>query len=683
MGCTIDIDTGGTFTDGFFVKDGEVATVKVSTTPHDLTVCFQECIKAGASRFGLDMEKLLYQTDIVRFSNTIGTNTIIQRNGSKIGLLVTPGLEAEIDMIRDGAGGAPLVFSDMVLGLEEEVSPEGEVRRAPQEEAILTAAQELIDRGARCLVVALRNADMNPANERLVRKVVKREYPRDYLGSVSIFLSSDITRRPGQIERLNAAVLNAYIHASLVRLLYKAGEDLRRRFFSKTLFIGHNNGNVARVAKTRALNTYNSGPAAGLLGAKLLGGLYESADLISADMGGTSFDVGFVRQGAPSYELEPPVEGFRVNLPMLGIKAIGAGGGSIARVESGKLFVGPQSAGSLPGPACFGLGGQEPTVTDADLVLGVLDPEFFLGGGMPLHLDKAAKAIESGIAEPLGVSVQEAALAIKRLVDKTMGQEVERLKQEIWPQGGQPLLVVYGGAGPAHACGVAETAGLSKIIFTPHSAVFSAFGSSSLDVGHVYYRRVDCQLAEGKKLDDLAAPIMAMQTEALKDMRGEGFGGQAMDYLLELLVGAKGGKREVRIAAEPGFFSDEGRLRDIAAQAGKRLAALGEDAGKGLMISTVSLIAQAGITHYRIKEQTLAPAAGARDARKGSRQAYLQAGGPAREVPVYDRDQLLPGHELQGPALVESRETTALVPGDWKLRVDKYNHCILEKVAGA
>lgn len=681
MGCTIDIDTGGTFTDGFFVKDGEVATVKVSTTPHDLTVCFQECIKAGAARLGLETNKLLYQTDIVRFSNTIGTNTIIQRNGSKIGLLVTSGQE-QIDMIKDSSGEAPLVFPDMVMGLGEEVSATGEVVQAPDEDAALAAAQELIDRGARCLVVALANADLNPANERLVRKIVKREYPRDYLGSVSIFLSSDITRRPGQTQRLNAAVLNAYIHAPLVRLLYKAGEDLRRKLFSKTLFIGHNNGNVARVAKTRALNTYNSGPAAGLLGAKLLGGLYQSADLISADMGGTSFDVGFVRQGAPSYELEPPVEGFPVNLPMLGIKAIGAGGGSIARVEDGQLFVGPQSAGSLPGPACFGLGGQEPTVTDADLVLGILDPDFFLGGGMPLYLDKALEAIESKIAQPLGVSVEEAALSIKSLVDQTMGQQVKNLKQETWPEGGQPLLIVYGGAGPAHACGVAETAGLPRIIFTPHSAVFSAFGSSSLDVGHVYYRRVDQALAADEKLDALAKPIEAMQAEALKDMRGEGFAGQEIEWLVELMIRAKGGQREVRIAAAPDFINHPDQVSQVARQAEELLSAAGEDPQGGLLITTIDLVSQAGITHYQIKDSVLAAAEGVREARKGARQVYLQSGGPAQEVPVYDRGKLLPGHELQGPALVESEETTALVPQDWRLWVDEYNHCILEKAAG-
>jgi N-methylhydantoinase A/acetophenone carboxylase len=679
MGCTIDIDTGGTFTDGFFVTDGQATTIKVPTTPHDLSICFHECIKAGAGRLGLDPTELLYRTDLVRFSNTIGTNTIIQRNGSKIGLLVTAGGE-DIDMIHDASGGEPLVFPDMVLGLDEEMTDRGEVVRSPDEADILASAQKLIDRGARCLVVALANADLNPDNERLVRRVVKREYPRDYLGSVAIFLSSDITRRPGQAQRLNAAVLNAYIHATLVRLLYKADEDLRRRLFSKTLFIGHNNGNVARVAKTRALNTYNSGPAAGLLGVKLLGRIYESDDLISADMGGTSFDVGYIRAGAPSYELEPAVEGFRVNLPMLGIRAIGAGGGSIARVEGGRLFVGPQSAGSLPGPACFGLGGQEPTVADADLVLGVLDPEFFLGGGMALHLDQARRAIAARIADPLGVSTEEAALAVKAQVDRTMGQEVAGLKSEVWSEAAEPLMVAYGGAGPAHACGVAEVAGLSRIIFTRHSAVFSAFGSSSLDVGHVYYRRVDRELAAGQGLEDLAEPIEAMKAEAKKDMRGEGFGGEDIFWLVELFVRGQGGRREVRVATDPGFFDDPELIGEVVQRAGDQLAALGDQPDAGLVITTVSLVARAGITHYRIEEQPMDGPEDPGTALKGSRPAYLKSGGPAEDVPVYDLDRLVPGNVLPGPALVEGRETTALVPGGWRLGVDRYSHCLVEKV---
>lgn len=679
MGCTIDIDTGGTFTDGFFVQDGRVATVKVPTTPHDLTVCFQECIKAGAGRLGMDPQNLLYQTDIIRFSNTIGTNTIIQRNGSKIGLLVTGGADSP-GPVAAGQEDEPLVLADMVAGLDEEVASDGRVLRPPDEAQVLAAAQELIDRGARCLVVALANADLNPANERLVRRVVKREYPRDYLGSVPIFLSSDITRRPGQQERVNAAVLNAYIHAPLVRLLYKAGEDLRRQLFGKTLFIGHNNGNVARVAKTRALNTYNSGPAAGLLGARLLGGLYGTADLISADMGGTSFDVGFVRGGEPSYELEPSVEGYAVNLPMLGIRAIGAGGGSIASVRDGRLRVGPLSAGSLPGPVCFDLGGQEPTVTDADLVLGILDPNYFLGGAMRLNLDKARRVLEEKIARPLGLSVEEAAQAVKAQVDRTMGDEVARLIARTWPDGARPLMVVYGGAGPAHACGVAEVAGLDRLVFTPHSAVYSAFGSSCLDVGHVYYRRLDLPLGPGADPAPLAEALAAMRAEAEKDMRGEGFDAGELTWQAELFVRAANGGRETRVAVSPGLAESPDEMAEAARLAAGQLAGLGGDPAGGLLATTVSLTAGAAIVHYRIEAEP-GRAGDAAEAGKGARPVALGAGGHAVETPVYDRGLLRPGHRLDGPALVESAETTALVPAGWSLEVDRFNHCLLERVA--
>jgi N-methylhydantoinase A len=381
MGYTIDIDTGGTFTDGFFVRDERVELVKVPTTPHDLTVCFMECIKSGADRFEVPVEDLLYETDIIRFSNTIGTNTIIQRDGSRLGLLVSAGNESLVPT-RSEEGKLPLVLPDMVVGIQEEVSPTGEIQKEPEQAAIMSAAQSLIDRGARCLVVCLRNSDLNPKNERLIRSIIKKEYPRDFLGSVPVFLSSDISRRPGEAERVNAAVLNAYIHSKLVSLLYKAGEKLRQRLYRKNLFIVHNNNTISRVAKTRAINTYNSGPAAGLMGARLIGQLYGVKNLLSADMGGTSFDLGYVRRGEPSYNLRPDVEGFPVNVPMAEIRAIGAGGGSIASVKDGVLRVGPRSAGALPGPVCFGLGGTEPTVTDADLVLGILDPEYFLGGRM-------------------------------------------------------------------------------------------------------------------------------------------------------------------------------------------------------------------------------------------------------------------------------------------------------------
>lgn len=678
MGYTIDIDTGGTFTDGFFVSGDRVETVKVPTTPHDLTVCFMECIKTGAERFGVSAEDLLYETDIIRFSNTIGTNTIIQRDGSRLGLLVTSGSEGKAPA-RSEEGKAPLVQPEMIMGIGEEVSASGEVIKEPEPKAVMDAAQTLIDRGARCLVVGLAHSEFNPANERLIRKLIKEEYPRDFLGSVPVFLASDISSRTGETERINAAVLNAYIHGKLVSLLYKAGENLRQRLYGKSLFVVHNNNAVARVAKTRAINTYNSGPAAGLMGARLTGDLYGAENLISADMGGTSFDLGYVRQGQPSYAQKPDVEGFPVNVPMIEIRAVGAGGGSIASVTDGKLRVGPRSAGALPGPACFNLGGVEPTVTDADLVLGILDPGYFLGGAMKLNTARARAVIEEKVAGPLGISVEEAALRVKRTIDETMGKELLKVRQTLGAQE-NPIAVVYGGAGPAHCCHSAEAAGIKRIVITPFSAVFSAFSSSSMDVGHIYYARADLPLGEDSDLSGLSNRVKVLRNEAERDMRGEGVAPERVKLGLELFVQAPDGEAEVRFSAPYDFFKEADRVREAVSTARKLLGMNGGSKGKALQLNTVSLVAQAETAHYKVLEIPKGDG-DLKKALKGTRTAFLDEKAGAREIPVYDRSRLTRGHGFDGPALVDSEQTTILVPAGWHMTVDRYNHAILEEVS--
>jgi N-methylhydantoinase A len=675
MGYTIDIDTGGTFTDGFFVSEDRVEPVKVPTSPHDLTICFLECIKAGAERFGVAVEDLLYETDIIRFSNTIGTNTIIQRDGSRLGLLVTSGYEA-LAPTRLDDGKAPLADPEMVVGIEEETSSSGEVLRVPNAKSVMSAAQMLIDRGARCLVVALAHSDANPENERLVRRTVKNEYPRDFLGSVPVFLSSDISSRAGDAERINAAVLNAYIHGKLVSMLYKAGEELRRRMYGKNLFIVHNNHAVARVAKTRAINTYNSGPAAGLMGARLTGLAYGSDSIISADMGGTSFDLGYVQDTRVSYTLKPDVEGFPVNIPMVEIKAVGAGGGSIASVTDGVLQVGPQSAGALPGPVCFDLGGAEPTVTDADLLLGIFDPGYFLGGAMKLNLEKARAVMTENIAGPLSLSVEEAALSVKETIDEAMGRELAKVRDRL--EGAQaPLLVVYGGAGPAHCCDAARAAGIQKIVITPFSAVFSAYSSSGMDVGHIYYARTDIPLHETSDFSALPEALESLRKEAARDMRGEGFVFEDMKPALELLVQGEGG--EVKFGAPLDFYTLPDSIGKAVRQARDLLGSDGEAYEGDLHLNMVSLAVQAEAPHFEVKVMPRSHT-DADAARKGLRSIFLDRKKGFQEIPVYDRARLTHGHSLSGPALVESEQTTLLVSAGWRMTVDKFNHAVLEEV---
>lgn len=667
MAYTVDIDTGGTFTDGLFTRGSEFHAVKTATTPHDLTLCFMECIKGGAQAFGVTLGQFLENTGLIRFSNTIGTNTIIERNGSRVGLLLTQGSEA---LAPVGDQKQPLLLPEMVLGIAEEVTQNGEIRHSPPADMILAAAQTLIDRGARCLVVALANSELNPAHEHLVRETIKREYPRDYLGSVPVFLASDISARAGYVERINTAVLNAYIHSKLTRLLYKSGEDLRRNRYRGHLFIGHNNGAVARVAKTRAIHTYNSGPAAGLLGAREIGALYAADCIVSADMGGTSFDLGLVRQGQPGFTLRPDVEGFRCNLPMLSILALGAGGGSIACVTAGELLVGPRSAGALPGPACFDLGGSEATVTDANLVLGLLDPDYFLGGAKKLKPEKARAAIDSQVARQLGISIEEAARLIVDRVDAAVAREISQL---VGVAEQNTLMVVYGGAGPLHCCHMAGSIG--KLVVTPYSAVFSAYSSSLMDVGHVYYRRSHTPLASDGDYSGLARAVQEMRERAAQDMRGEGFAAENLDWSLELIVQGSDPEREARLSASEEFFSnpeDISRLNHQARQA------LQENAGHDPVITSVGLLVRAKVPHFSMMAK---PGSGSslNDAQKSQRSVYLGKAGWVT-VPVYDRQKLECGHQFAGPALVESLQTTIWVAEGWQLAIDQYQNALLERV---
>jgi N-methylhydantoinase A/acetophenone carboxylase len=676
MGYTIDIDTGGTFTDGFIAGGGDVRTVKVPTTPHDLTVCFLNCIEAGARAFGKNVEDFLFETDIIRFSNTIGTNAIIQRDGAKIGLIVSRGMG---DLAPTDSEGSkrPLVEPEMVVEIPEEMDVEGRVVTAPDSADVLKAAQELIDKGARGIVTAFRNSEFNPENERRVRQIIKAEYPRDYLGSVSVFLASDISPRAGAEERLNSAALNAYIHGKLARLLYKAGEDLRQRQYRGTLFIGHNNGAAARVAKTRAINTYNSGPAAGLLGAREIGRLYGLDNLISTDMGGTSFDIGYVRDGQVNQSLKPDVEGFACNLPMVSILALGTGGGSIARVEDGEVKVGPQSAGALPGPASFNLGGSEATVTDANLVLGVLDPGYFLGGSMRLDMDKARDAIREKVADPLGISVEEAAWRIKEAVDRSMGQTVAEVARNLDEE--EKVVVAYGGAGGLHACDIAAAAGVRKTIMTPFSAVSSAYSSSLMDVGHIYYRRAGMALSDALDAETIRPLLDAMWAEAKKDMRGEGFPAENLTAEVQLFIGPAANGAEVMLHVAEDFADSSDSLRAIESEARQRLAAMGAQSDGALKLSTIALSVAAEVPHYHLPE--LAGSGGdVAKAQKSKRPLYDPVKGDYVETPIYDRSKLEPDMTVFGPALVESDQTTIAVSRGWKLQLDRYANAILEEV---
>ena len=559
MPITIDLDIGGTYTDCYLVSDGQVVIKKVPTTHFNLSVGFMQCIEEAASAMDISLPELLDKTDVIRYSTTIGTNTLIERSGPKLGLITTMGHEDTIYIgrLRQWADGLslneiknrakqrkpePLIPRDMTVGVRERVDCFGNVTVPLKREDVMEKVQQLVDRGAQGFVISLIYAVLNPVHERMIRDIIEEEYPDIYLGKMPIFLSSDVYPRLGEYPRTMTTIINAYTHRKMAENLAALGDELRDNNYRRPLIIMHNTGGCAKVSRTAAVNTHNAGPVAGVIGSAYLGRLYGE-NLIVTDMGGTSFDLATIVEGRPQvYDFIPVIDRWRTAIHAIETKSIGAGGGSIAWVDPalGRLQVGPRSSGSMPGPAAYDLGGKEPTVTDADVVLGYLDPGYYLGGKIHLNKEKAERAIREKIAVPLNMELEEAAVAVKRLVDANMGQEIFK---EVVLKGHDPrkfVMFAYGGAGATHCCGYDEYVKASKIVTFPYSSVFCAFGASTAVIVHTYTsarRIVLHDYFSGKYTDDYRHFIDAvreMQVLAAKDMADEGFEVERMIYTLDL-----------------------------------------------------------------------------------------------------------------------------------------------------
>lgn len=679
---TIDIDTGGTFTDGFITRDGELMTVKVLSTPHDLTVCFADCIREASKRLNLPVTELLSNTAVVRYSSTIGVNTLITRTGAKIGLIVSKGFQDTI-YARDQKEAEPLfdlVSRDMVIEVQEGVNERGDVTGSLPKDKVIESMQYLIDMGARAIVVSLKNSHLNPVHEKQIKKIIKEQYPNFYLGSVRVFLASEVSDQPGDFYRTNAVVINGYIHDSLVRYLYKAEDELKANLYKHSLMIAHSHGGIARVAKTRAIDTFSSGPALGLLGAAKIGKLYHLESVMTVDDGGTSLDLGLIKNGALPYSYNPHISGLPVSVPMIYTVSKPLASGSIAHLDGSKnLQIGPQSAGARPGPACFNLGGLEPTVTDADVALGLLDPDYFLGGRVKLNKDRSISAIKTRIADPLKISVEEAAHLIRITAEKKIENEIhEFLKGEGVQEFEQShmALIVFGGAGPTHCCGFSDNLGFNQILISPYSSVFSAFGSSTTDLLHMYTKHVRITLCDGvdylTDFDAFNQVVKENMEFARRDIQGEGFSPDDALFTLDLL-----GDEElsgVRISMENLFLQSSSDVQRICREFRK---AIGSQVKK-VTVSTIVLNAVVPMPHFELKKKPLTSQDPTR-ALKTKRSVFWSPEVGHIATPVYERDRLSPGNLVVGPAIIEAQDTTYVIPSDRSLYIDEFSNGITKE----
>jgi len=703
---SIDIDVGGTFTDLVLNFGGKTLIRKVPTTPYDLSVCFSRVIEEGAGTLGLKMEELLPAVDMIRYSTTIAMNRLIERRGPRLALITTEGHE---DVVLIGRGAQwidgtrvqerrnlavqrkpdPLIPREMIVGVKERVDSRGQIVRPLDEKDVREKVRYLVNRGARGFVVSLLWGFMNPAHEQRVKEIIRDEYKEYHIGYLPVVLAGQVVGKLGEYERTMAAILDAYLQRSMQIELSAMWDKLRERGYKKPLLMIQSSGGIAEVFRTAASRTFNSGPVSGLMGAHHVAKSLGYHNVVMTDMGGTSFDVGLVvKDSVRSYDFRPIIDRWMVGITMIKTMSIGAGGGSIAsldRLLENRLTVGPRSAGSMPGPACFNLGGTEPTVTDADVVLGFINPEYYYGGKMRLDKNRSIQAIRDKIAKPLGLSVEDAAGVIRRIVNGNMSSAIMK---EVHLRGYSPedfILFVAGGAGATHVEGFKGD--IPKAVVFPFSPVFCAYGSSTMDIMHVYETSKKLTLmtpTEQRLSEDYASfntAVEGLLEQARRDLAGDGVNPDTATYVLELDM-LYGGQFHVKRALSPRMsLRSPEDVRAVCDAFNKEFSEAFSpfvvNPEGGIFIESFILKAIVATPKVHLPKLPLEksdPSA----ARKGERKVYWPNTKEFVTTPTFAYESLRPGNVVEGPAVVEGEYTTIVVPAPMRFSIDERGLGILE-----
>lgn len=684
----LGIDVGGTFTDIVLIDDrsGEIHYTKVLTTHYNLA----EGVIAGIDKILNMVGASFDQVEYMVHGTTIGTNALIERKGAKTGLITTEGFRdvLEIGRIERPDAGlydifvdlpAPLVPRYLRREVQERVGADGSVVIPLDEETAREAVRFLKREGVESMAISFIFGFRNPAHERHVRELCEELYP-----GIPVSISSEIAPEFREYERTSTTVINAYLAPVVSRYLDNLEGQLKERYGAVDLRIMQASGGsmTTDVAKQRAVNIVNSGPAGGALAAAYVGALTGDQQIISIDMGGTSFDIGLIVEGTPRVAAESEFEGYPVKIPILDVHAIGAGGGSLAWVDQGgALNVGPESAGSEPGPACYNLGGERPTVTDANLVLGRLNPDYFLGGEMKLYPELAEEAIGKHVAEPLGLSLEEAASGIVRVVNANMVRGISVNSTERGYDVREFALLPFGGAGPLHAVELAQDLGMRRVVVPPYPGTLSAVGVLVADTRHDYVATVAKDERE-LVADELLAAFREMESEGRAQLKVENVPDDRVEIEWSADLRYEGQSYELNTPVKRKERLTDEDIRDII----KRFHELHYRIYHyGSPEETVEFINVRVAAIGKVPKVSLAVGeAGDGDAevaRKGTRPVYFPAEGFI-EAAIYDRALLRPRHILNGPCLVEEIASTTVIPLGATGKVDKYGNIIVELGGG-
>ena len=672
----IALDVGGTFTDVALLDQasGRLRVVKTPTTPEDPAEGFLAGVDKALGLAGtspLDLNQILHGT-------TTATNAILEGKGVTTGLLTTAGFRYVLEIGRHDIPRRANMFAwvkpsrpvppELIFEIPGRVGVDGEELEPLDEEAVREAGRRLTEAGVASVAVCFLHSYANPAHERRARALLRAEYPER-----AVSLSSEVLPVFREYERTMATVLNAYVQPLVGRYVGRLESRLRGRGVTAPLRIMKSNGGVvaAEVVREQAIHTALSGPAAGVIGARLVGAAAGFADLISVDVGGTSADVCLIRGGEAEVTVEGQVGAWPLHVPMIDVHTIGAGGGSIARVtQEGSLVVGPESAGAAPGPACYGAGGEEPTVTDAHLVLGRI-PARLAGGEIALDVERARRAIEERVARPLGLALEAAASGILDIVNNNMVGAIRLVSVERGHDPRALALVAFGGAGPLHGAELAALLGMRTIVVPPAPGVLSAFGLLGTEVRNDYARTHLMKPSE-YDLTAAAAVYLDLEREAQAWLDAEGVtpSRRRLRRLADVRYRHQG--FEITVPWDDRDLSVDTLIRRFH----ERHRRLYTYALPDAPVEIVTLrVAAAG----RVRRFAL-PALGRRakgDRPRARRRRVYYSGRGWMECPIVDRETLGSGAALAGPVIVEQLDSTTVVLPGQRARVDAFGNLIV------
>ena len=691
----LGVDTGGTFTDLVEIDgQGRLRFDKAFSTPKAPEQGILNALAALAQSTGIDVGTLLAETERFAHGTTVSTNALIQRRGARVGLITTTGFEDTLIIARGPVGRAgglpqskamdflhtepppPLVPKTMVRGVTERVIADGTVLVALNEAEARDAIAALVAAGAESLAVCLLWSFRNPAHERRVREIAREVAP-----NLPVSLSCEIAPRMGEFERMVTTAVNAFIGPVTERYIGSLQAKLAGLGLKTPVQVMKSSGSVMLpdAVAHQAVSVVNSGPIGGLVAARHVGGELGYGKIITADMGGTSFDVGLIVDGVFEEEASPFLDqGLPVHVPTVKVVTIGAGGGSIAWTDGYRLQVGPQSAGAEPGPACYGRGGTEPTVADALVTLGIIDPATFFGGRYALDPQKARDAIETRIAAPLGLDVLDAAAGIYEVVTAKMADLIRKVTVESGHDPREFCLLSYGGAGGAHCADFAAQLGIRRVVVPYAAPVFSALGVALSDIAYRHVRSAPVLLDGPATVATANAVFAELAERAQADMRASGLDPKTAEMRYGIEMRYVGQMNEVPLAWPAGRID----ARDVPALRTAFEALYQQRYGAGTFrretpLEIISFRAEAATATEKPRFSALfdrkrTPSDAAR-----KRPVYTRKSGWI-DAAIYAYDAIAPDHPLSGPAIVERESTTIWLPPGARATLDVYGNLAID-----